>query len=562
MNLFERIKPKRNSSNQSSLAEIALNAIHDGVIMTDKNGIIQFINPAAVTMTNIGSANNALKLDYNNIIRLESKEGRELSEAENPLINAMKTNQALESFRGSLIIKQSDKRIPVAISVSPASGLSQNRIITFRNITKELEEEGEQTEFISTASHEMRTPIATIDGYLSLALNPQTASIDERARGYLTAAEKASKHLGKLFQDLLDVTKLDDARIRPNFEPAEMVSLVKMITDDYIPRAKESKINFTFGSNEPSKLGSGHRMEQVVYGFVDINFMREILNNLVDNALKYTPENGSVYINVRGDGDRVLINVTDTGIGISADDLSHIFQKFYRADNSDTRTIGGNGLGLYLVKQRVEAMGGKVWAESAFGEGSTFYVSLPRITSAEYEKRMIAVRQAKAAEGIKQTTPQPFISKLTPHTIIKPKNEPAPAPTPTPTLPQPTPTSTPQPTPAPQLAPTPIPQPNQKPQPVPAPQPTLTPTLPQPNPTPQPASTPIPTPQPTPTPTSQPTPTPTSQPTPTPTPPQPIPTSPQPTPAPQPTPTPTPPTTPNPTIVQNQINNNLNGEVK
>ena len=121
--------------------------------------------------------------------------------------------------------------------------------------------------------------------------------------------------------------------------------------------------------------------------------MREILDNLVENAIKYTPEGGSIYINVRGDGDRALINVTDTGIGISSEDIGHIFQKFYRADNSDTREIGGTGLGLYLVKQRVEAMGGKVWAESAFGEGSTFFVSLPRISSDEYEKRMIVVRQ-------------------------------------------------------------------------------------------------------------------------------------------------------------------------
>ena len=93
-----------------------------------------------------------------------------------------------------------------------------------------------------------------------------------------------------------------------------------------------------------------------------------------------------------GDGDNVIINVTDTGIGISAEDLTHVFQKFYRADNSDTREIGGTGLGLYLVKQRVEAMGGRVWAQSVIGEGTTFYVSLPRISPEEYNKRMIAVQ--------------------------------------------------------------------------------------------------------------------------------------------------------------------------
>ena len=146
----------------------------------------------------------------------------------------------------------------------------------------------------------------------------------------------------------------------------------------------------------------------------------------------------SIYVNVRGDGDRVLINVTDTGIGISADDLSHIFQKFYRADNSDTRTIGGSGLGLYLVKQRAEAMGGKVWAESAFGEGSTFYVSLPRITEDEYEKRMIMVRNremqeqiAKQAQpvapqpvlqqtAVQPVTPQPVVSQPAAQPVVRP----------------------------------------------------------------------------------------------------------------------------------------------
>ena len=128
-------------------------------------------------------------------------------------------------------------------------------------------------------------------------------------------------------------------------------------------------------------------MKQKVYGLVDIDFLREILNNLLENAIKYTPEGGAVWVNVRGDGDRILINVTDTGIGISPDDLSHIFQKFYRVDNSETREIGGTGLGLYLVKSRVEAMNGKVWAESAFGDGSTFYISLPRLTFEEYERQ-------------------------------------------------------------------------------------------------------------------------------------------------------------------------------
>lgn len=407
MSIFKRETDKKNATNQSGLAEMALKNIHDGVIITNKSGVIQFINPAAVVMTECGSADKAIGLDYGLLLKLESKEGRELPESENPLIKAMNTGQKLDPFQACLITTQSNKRIPVAISAFPVDGLSQNRIITFRDITKELIEEGEQTEFISTASHEMRTPVATIDGYLSLALNPQTATIDDRARGYLNSAHAASQHLGKLFQDLLDITKLDDGKIRPNFEPVEMTELVKKISEDYDMRAKDAKLKFTFGSDQ-SSFGDNHQVHQVIYGFVDIGFMREILGNLIENAIKYTPEGGSIYVNVRGDGDRALINVTDTGIGISSDDLGHIFQKFYRADNSDTRTIGGTGLGLYLVKQRVEAMGGRVWAESAFGEGSTFFVSLPRITSEEYEKRMITVhnQQIQARLQAQKTQPQ------------------------------------------------------------------------------------------------------------------------------------------------------------
>ena len=382
MSLFKKTSPVSVSPQNGVFAELALSVIHDGVVITDHSNIIRYINPAAVTMTNIGSYDNAVGLDYGLILKVESLEGREFQDSENLLLQAMHTGQPLDNYKVCLIMNSSNKRIPVSISM--VLDQSNDRIITFRNISRELAEEGEQTEFISTASHEMRTPVASIEGYLSLALNPQTATIDDRARKYLDSAHAASKHLGHLFQDLLDATKLDDNRVKPQFVPVELVGLVKQIADQYVLPAKNANLKFQFGSSSAS-VGN-KRLSQVVYSFVDINFLREIIDNLIENAIKYTPAGGSIYVNVLGDGDRALINVTDTGIGISADDLGHIFQKFYRADNSDTRTIGGTGLGLYLVKQRTEAMGGKVWAESAFGEGSTFYVSLPRITGEEYEK--------------------------------------------------------------------------------------------------------------------------------------------------------------------------------
>ena len=375
---------------QTGLAEIALNNINNGVIITGGDGRIRYINPAAVVMTDCRTPENALGLDYALLIKIESKDGREFSSEENPITRAFSTNQLLENYDCTLLSGPSAKRIPISITVIPAEG-GATKIITFRNIEKELAEESEQTEFISTASHEMRTPVATIDGYLALCLNPQTATVDDRARGYLDSAKKASEHLGKLFQDLLDVTKLDDGRIRPNFVPVEVTSLVQQIATDHAEKAKSKNLSYIFGAKTATPQGE-HRLSQVTYASVDVDFMREILDNLLDNAIKYTPEGGAIYVNVVGDGGNVIISVADTGIGISSEDLAHVFQKFYRADNSDTREIGGTGLGLYLVKQRTEAMGGRVWAESAVGEGTTFYVSLPRISPEEYNKRMIVVQ--------------------------------------------------------------------------------------------------------------------------------------------------------------------------
>ncbi|MBR3169262.1 hypothetical protein IKF23_02370 [Candidatus Saccharibacteria bacterium] len=379
------------AESSARLAEIALNNIHDGVIVTDSVGTVRFINPAAATMIDCKNPSDAIGLDYTLLFKIQNKDGRDLSPEENPLLRAFSSGQSLENYSCLLSPNNDSKRIPISITTFTVD--NNAKLITFRNIAKELAEESEQTEFISTASHEMRTPVATIDGYLSLALNPQTATIDERARGYLDAAEKASKHLGKLFQNLLDVTKLDDGRIRPTFVPVEIKSLIRQIVNDHAVNAQQKNLSYSFGATDAES--KDHRLEQVLYSSVDIDFMREIMDNLIDNAIKYTPSGGSIYINVLGDGDRVLINVTDTGMGISSEDLQHIFQKFYRADNSDTREIGGTGLGLYLVKQRVEAMGGRVWAESAFGEGTTFYVSLPRITAEEYQKRMIMVENAQ-----------------------------------------------------------------------------------------------------------------------------------------------------------------------
>ena len=406
------------------LANLVLNTIDSGVIIVLPTGVIEYINPAAVSLLGGQMAQNFLGAKLEDILKLENGQGVAITAQNNLVFHAVNNGQNYTTREYFLVNLQGQKK-PVAFKIITAHSPKNERIVTFYDITSELEAESEQTEFISTASHEMRTPVASIEGYLGLALNPKTATIDERAKKYLEEAHKSSQHLGKLFRDLLDVTKLDDKRIKAHLTPIEVTSTVRSIAEGQIPKMSEKNIHFTFGSSSSANMNGGRVINQEVFASIDVDFLREIINNLIENAIKYTNNGGGIWVNVRGDGDRVLINVTDTGIGISPEDSKHVFQKFYRADNSETRTIGGTGLGLYIVKERVEAMSGSTWVESTFGEGSTFYVAFPRLTYEEYLRR----KQIEA--NTQAMTPQNSVASTTnisTPSVSEPSENQAPAP--------------------------------------------------------------------------------------------------------------------------------------
>jgi signal transduction histidine kinase len=244
-------------------------------------------------------------------------------------------------------------------------------VITFRDVTQERAEQGAQTEFISTASHEMRTPVAIIEGYIGMLLNPATATVDNRGLEYAQKAHEAAKRLGQLFQDLLDVTKLDDGRLPTNAILVDAGAAVRQAVEQLAPQATAKNLTLTY------EHGDGIQPLYIIY--VDLGQLQEILDNLITNAIKYTKQ-GSIKVSLSESQGKVRISITDTGIGIAAEDIPHLFQKFYRIDNSDTREIGGTGLGLYLTKKLTENLGGQIGLTSELGQGSTFFVEFDRLT--------------------------------------------------------------------------------------------------------------------------------------------------------------------------------------
>ena len=396
-NLENRLSAVKNKS------DVVINAIDDGVLAISKDGNIELINPSAQQI--IGwDQGDALGLNWKSVLKLVTSDGKDVEDLENPIAQSLSKNQPTHNDK-LFLLTSSEKRILVSIVSSPVGTDGEGIIVVFRDITKEKAEEREQAEFISTASHEMRTPVASIEGYLGLALNPATAHIDEKARDFITKAHESAQHLGRLFQDLLDISKVEDGRMKNNPKIINVNEFLKDIFDGLATKASEKQLNYIF---MPDIVGESKEksLQPIFYANIDPDHFREVVSNLIENAIKYTPS-GEVVVNVTGDDKQISVSVKDSGIGIPAEDIPHLFQKFYRVDNSDTREIGGTGLGLYLSRRLAEAMSGSLRVESKYKEGSTFYLEIPRMNSSDAKQRL----ESAEIEKPEDSTPDSLASE-------------------------------------------------------------------------------------------------------------------------------------------------------
>jgi len=363
-------------------ADFILDTIEDGVVMIGHDGLIHMCNPAAGKISG-WPPSEAVGLDYKGVIKLVDDKGQALPETENPFTQSLATGQTCRDSNATLAGKNA-QTVPISVIVSPvrdAAGQPNGSVVgVLRDVAKEKEEEARRSDFISTASHEMRTPLAAIEGYLALALNPKTAQIDANARNLLEKASSSTKHLGELFRDLLTSSKAEDGRLMSYPTVVEIGEILQQVAEAAKFPASSKGLELKYAVSADAGGGNGKIVRPLYYAFVDVNRIREVFQNIVDNAIKYTNE-GIVTVRLTGDSSVIQVQVQDSGIGIPAEDIGHLFQKFYRVDNSSTRTIGGTGLGLFICKKVVELYNGRVWVESEYGKGSTFFINLPRLNA-------------------------------------------------------------------------------------------------------------------------------------------------------------------------------------
>ncbi|HET8991685.1 MAG TPA: ATP-binding protein [Candidatus Saccharimonadales bacterium] len=380
---------KEGRADQTLQAKVIIDGIDDGVILIDSQFTIQLINPSASKLCG-WKTDEATGINVDSVVQLVNSKNERLDNNQNPLHQIFSTGQTVTNNDLTLLTRD-NQSVPIRLHITPL--VNENKqvyqaVAVLNNVSEERNNEKQRADFISTASHEMRTPVAAIEGYLALALNDKVSTIDSRARGYLEKAHASTQHLGQLFQDLLTSAKAEDGRLTSHPTVVEMNDFLgQLISDLRLVAAKKNlAVDFVYGDNTSStvinatKEGSQKVITPLYYAYVDPDRLREVITNLFDNAVKYTPE-GKITMGLTGNEQVVQCFIKDTGAGIPKEDLPHLFQKFYRVDNSATRTIGGTGLGLFICRKIVELYNGRIWVESELGKGSTFYINFPRLST-------------------------------------------------------------------------------------------------------------------------------------------------------------------------------------
>lgn len=324
-------------------------ALPIGVMMLDRSTRVAFANPASGTIFGFESARAA---------------GLHLIEIVPSIELERRVEAALggEASMGPLVVSAKGRSRTYAVSVYPLSERNEGVLVLTEDQTESLALEKTRQEFLSNVSHELRTPLSSVKLMLETVLESPD---DETADIFVPQALAQVDRLVSLVGRLLEQARAESGNFTLNLQAVDLEAVAAPIVQSFEPQAAAKDVTLEMRPKRPVLVEA------------DPERLSQVLVNLIDNALRYTPPKGSVITSTDADGGYAIIRVSDTGSGIPYRDIPHIFQRFYVVDRSRARDMSGAGLGLSIVKQIVEAHGGTVKAESTLNRGTTFTVRIP-----------------------------------------------------------------------------------------------------------------------------------------------------------------------------------------
>ena len=361
-----------------------LSSIGEGVLAVDESGKIILLNSAGEQITGF-LEEELLSKKITETLGLWGKDKKIIEEKNSPIRKVLQDGKTA-SLAEVYLKKHDGTLFPANLSIAATRDADDKiigAIVVFRDITRELEIEQMKQELISIATHELRTPITGIKGYLDMILEGDAGELSPDLKEMVTEITKINQRLGDLVDDLLNVGRIEQGRIE--IKPVEMdiVKLIDEVISELQIQAKNKGLELKSEILNTYPAKGGAKSECRVKA--DLERTRQILINLIGNAIKYT-QTGSVTVtasksqisNLKSQNNEVIVSVKDTGLGMSVEGQKKLFEKFYRIKSDKTREISGTGLGLWITKKLVEKQRGKIWVESEEGKGSTFNFSLPR----------------------------------------------------------------------------------------------------------------------------------------------------------------------------------------
>jgi two-component system phosphate regulon sensor histidine kinase PhoR len=343
---------------EKTQSEAIVSCMPEGIIVTDMSGRLILANHRAESLFNFSS---------------QEARGQQILER---LGHADWVRSVLKS-EGSSIPLQREITVPhessrnqvyvltSSLVLHPQSHQKLGVITVVRDITHEKELSELRDGFLRTVTHELRTPLTSIMGFLELVQNSSGTTLTPQKREWLSISLQEASSLKSLIDDLLDLSQIRAGRVKMHLERTSVSEFMSHMAHSFLPLAKGKNLNLVLG-----EIPADLMMK------TDIAKLRRILVNLISNAIKFTHE-GDIRLRVDLVGSELIFAVEDTGIGLKEDQTEVIFEKFRQIDYSSTRQYEGIGLGLSIVKQLVQVLGGRVWVHSTFGQGSIFYFSLP-----------------------------------------------------------------------------------------------------------------------------------------------------------------------------------------